>query len=170
MQFCDLDNLLKNGARAELDRLTSLGFVSTEDADRVRLREIELFRKSGLLTEMLSAKKVHRELRFNVYLPASEFTADEEKRRALSGKDILVQGVIDCIIEGEDGRLILCDYKTDRLTREELSDRSLAEKKLRESHSMQLGLYSLAIEKIFGRSPTRVEIYSLPLGDTVSIL
>lgn len=169
LQFCDLDNLLKKGARAELDRLTALGFISPEDAARVRVNEIELFRGSGLITEMLSAKRVHRELRFNVYLPAGEFTADEEKRRALSGRDILVQGVIDCIIEGEDGQLILCDYKTDRLTRAELADRSLAEKKLRASHGMQLGLYSLAIERIFGKTPSRVEIYSLPLGDTVSV-
>lgn len=119
---------------------------------------------------MLKAKRIHRELRFNVYLPASVFTSEEDKRAAYKDKSILVQGVIDCIIENADGSITLCDYKTDRLTKEELSDRSLAEKKLRDKHSMQLGLYSLAIEKIFGRSPDRVEVYSLPLGDTVSII
>jgi hypothetical protein len=35
---------------------------------------------------------------------------------------------------------------------------------------MQLGLYSMAIEKIFGRKPDAVEIYSLVLGDTVRII
>ena len=108
-------------------------------------------------------------MRFNVLLPAEKFTAEEEKRKLLLGKDILVQGVIDCIIEDNDGRLTLCDYKTDRLTREELSDRTLAEQKLIAKHSMQLGLYSMAMEKIFGRAPERVEIYSLPLGDTVTV-
>ncbi len=170
LQFCDLENLKKNGARAELDRLLSLGFISTEDASRVRLAEIELFRRSRLITEMLSAKRVHRELRFNVYLPAGKFTADEERRAAFADREILVQGVMDCIIERDDGSIILCDYKTDRLTRAELTDRSLAEKKLRDSHTMQLGIYSLAVEKIFGKAPLRVEVYSLPLGDTVSIL
>ena len=169
MQFCQLENLKTNGASAELMRLKSLGFISAEDAERVRIKEIELFRRSRLIDEMLSAKKIHRELRFNVYLPATAFTKDEEKIRAYRDKSILVQGVIDCIIEHRDGRLILCDYKTDRLTKEEFCDRSLAEKKLREKHSMQLGLYSLAIEKIFNKSPDRIEIYSLPLGDTVSI-
>jgi hypothetical protein len=43
------------------------------------------------------------------------------------------------------------------------------EKKLREKHSMQLGLYSLAIKKIFGKEPSEVKIYSLPLGDTISV-
>lgn len=170
MQFCDLENLSNRGARAELDRLAKCGFISPEDAERVRIGEIELFRRSNLLSEMLSARKIHRELRFNVYLPASAFTADEKKRIAYHDRDILVQGVIDCIVERDDGSIILCDYKTDRLTREELSDRSLAEAKLRGKHSMQLGLYSLAVRKIFGKAPERIEIYSLPLGDTVSII
>ena len=170
MQFCDLENLKKHGAKAELDRLKERGFISSEDYDRVRIREIELFCRSDLLASMLSARRIHRELRFNVYLPAVEFTADEKKRIAYRDRDILVQGVIDCVVEMDDGSIILCDYKTDRLTREELSDRSLAEAKLRKKHSMQLGLYSLAVEKIFGKAPSRVEIYSLPLGDTVSII
>lgn len=169
MQFCDLDNLMNRGAREELMRLISMGFISAEDGERVRIGEIELFRKSDLIREMLSAKRVHRELRFNVYLPASEFTQDEEKRKAFRDREILVQGVIDCIIEREDGSIALCDYKTDRLTKEELADRSLAEKKLRESHKTQLSLYSMAIEKIFGKTPESVEVYSLPLGDTVSV-
>ena len=170
MQFCDLDSLIKNGASAELLRLKNLGFISAEDSDRVRIKEIEMFRKSTLIGEMQSADKVYRELRFNVYLPATAFTADEEKRMALSGREILVQGVIDCIILHPDGNITLCDYKTDRLTREEIADRALAEKKLREKHSMQLGLYSMAVEKIFGKAPVRVEVYSLPLGDTISII
>lgn len=169
MQFCDLENLYEKGALAELERLKKRGFIGSEDAERVRLREIESFRKSAFLGEMRSAKRVHRELRFNVYLPATAFTADEVKKAAYRNSDILVQGVIDCIIEREDGGIILCDYKTDRLSREELSDRSLAEKKLREKHSMQLGLYSLAIKKIFGKEPSEVKIYSLPLGDTISV-
>ncbi|MBQ8303307.1 MAG: UvrD-helicase domain-containing protein [Clostridia bacterium] len=169
MQFCDLERLDRLGAKEELGRLEKDGFISKEDAERVRLREIEMFRKSKLFSEMLNAKKVWRELRFNVLLPASEFTEDDEKIKAYFGKDILVQGVIDCIIERTDGSLILCDYKTDRLTKEELSNRGLAEEKLRNKHAMQLGLYSLAIERIFEKTPSEVKIYSLPLGDTVSV-
>ena len=97
------------------------------------------------------------------------YSSFEEKIKAYFGRDILVQGVIDCIIERRDGSLILCDYKTDRLTKEELSDRSLAEEKLKNKHAMQLGIYSLAIEKIFEKAPSEVKIYSLPLGDTVSV-
>lgn len=169
MQFCDLRYLRDNGAEAELTRLRTLGFLSEDDSRRVRLKEIELFRKSRLFAEMLDAKNIYRELRFNIRLPATEFTRDEQKNVAYRDREILVQGVIDCIIERADGSIALYDYKTDRLTREQLSDISLAKKTLKEKHSMQLGIYAMAVEKIFEKAPIEVAVYSLPLGCTVSM-
>ena len=169
MQFCDLEYLAKNGAGAELIRLEKEGFISKEDAGRVRLDEIELFLHSELLSEMRSAKKIYRELRFNVKLPAEHFTANSEKKEALSDKNVLVQGVIDCIIEREGGELLLVDYKTDRLTSTELQDRALAVEKLTRSHASQLSYYKMAVERMFGKPPVSVAVYSLPLGDTVEI-
>ena len=102
-------------------------------------------------------------------LAAELFTTEDEKTRAYKGRGVLVQGVIDCIVELEDGTIALFDYKTDRLTREELADRTLAEAKMRDKHSEQLYYYSLAIKRIFGRAPTRVEVYSLAFGDTLDV-
>ena len=169
LQFFDLSNFKTEGAEAELLRLTEKGFISDADAKRVRLDEIRLFGKSRLFAEMLSAKKLYREFRFNVMLPASLFTKDEEKREKLRGQNLLLQGVIDCLIEDGNGDFHLVDYKTDRLTKEELLDKSLAEKTLNEKHSLQLSYYALAVEKIFTRKPSTVRVYSLPLGDTVDI-
>ena len=169
MQFCDIENLAKVGARAELERLVCEGFISSVDADRVRIREVEAFTRSRLFNEMRGAARVWREFRFNTELDATLFTTQESKRASYEGRRVLVQGVIDCIVELADGSLGLFDYKTDRLTREELADRSLAEAKMREKHSQQLYYYSLAIERIFGRAPSRVEVYSLALGDTLDV-
>ncbi len=167
MQFCNLENVKANGAAAELERLLERGFISAADCERVRLREIEMFARSELFSAMLNAEKIHRELRFNVRLPAACFTEDEDKREQLSGKTVLVQGVIDCIIEDKTGNLRLVDYKTDRLSPAELADLELARQTLVEKHKTQLNYYALAIESIFGKRPERVEIYSLPLGKTV---
>ena len=169
MQFCDLDYFSKNGAQAELVRLVREGFISEEDSERVRLDEIELFLRSELLSEMRSAKKIYRELRFNVKLPAEHFTAKLEKKKLFSDRTVLVQGVIDCIIERADGELLLVDYKTDRLTDAELKNRALAAEKLTRSHASQLSYYKMAVEKMFGKPPVSVAVYSLPLGDTVEI-
>ena len=169
MQFCDIENLAKSGSQAELDRLVAGEFISREDAARVRLDEIELFARSGLIDEMRRAKKIYRELRFNVRFPASRFTADAEKREAYADRTLLVQGVIDCIVERKSGELLLIDYKTDRLTKRELENRALATEKLTRSHASQLSYYKMAVEKMFGRPPVSVAVYSLPLGDTVEI-
>ncbi len=170
LQFFNVDAFIKDGAKAELSRLVREEFISEEDKERVRIDEIELFKKSALLQKMRCAKKLYREFRFSVMLPAELFTEDPEKKAAVSGKEILLQGVIDCIIENEDGSLALIDYKTDRLTKEELSDKALAKATLVAKHSLQLSYYALAIEKIFGKYPDSVQIYSLMLGDTVDVL
>ena len=169
LQFCDLENLKANGARAELARLREADFLSERNKERVRVYEIELFARSELFSDMLKAKKLYRELRFNCRLPATLFTDDEAKRAKLRDTGILVQGVIDCLIEDGDGKLHLVDYKTDRLTREELADVDLARKKLNKKHSLQLSYYAMAIKKMFGREPSTVSVYSMPLGKTVPI-
>ena len=169
LQFCDFDRLSKLGGAEELSRLVSSAYISKADGERVRLDEIDAFRASGLFEKIRGAKKVYRELRFNVRLPAEKFTTEADRAIALTGKEVLVQGVIDCIIECEDGTLCLYDYKTDRLTREERADPALAKARLKETHREQLELYSLAVEKIFGTPPAEVALYSLHLGDTVSI-
>ncbi len=169
MQFCDLENFKAAGAKEELLRLVKSGYISEGDGERVRTDELEAFRKSRLFEEMLSAKKLYRELRFNVRLPAENFTEDDEKREAYSGRSVLVQGVIDCIIEYPDGSLGLFDYKTDRLPADVREHRALAEALLREKHKTQLTYYSFAAEEMFGKKPKTIALYSLCLGDTVII-
>ncbi len=169
MQFCDFENFDAVGGAKELDRLIENGFISEDNRKRVRLYEIEMFKRSKLFKEIRSAKNLYRELRFNVKLPASLFTADAEKKAQFGNREILLQGVIDCIIEDDGGNLHLVDYKTDRLPTEALSDRTLAEMILREKHSLQLSYYALAIEKMFGKQPKTKRIYSLLLGDTIFV-
>ena len=169
MQFCDVKSVMERGAAAELERLFAEGFISAEDKARVRIEEIERFATSELAVAMASAKRVYRELRFNIKLPAEQFTQKDERRAAIKDRDVLVQGVIDCVILGADGEYRLVDYKTDRLSEKELSDARLAEEKLRAAHTEQLYYYSIAVAKMFGKAPRLTEVYSLPLGRTVEI-
>lgn len=169
MQFCDLENLGKVGANEELSRLVREGFISPDDSKRVRIREIEAFVRSELFAEMQNAAHIWREFRFNTELDARLFTTSESKLASYEGKRVLVQGVIDCIVEFDDGSIGLFDYKTDRLSKEELQDKELARQRMYEKHSQQLYYYSLAIERIFGRLPSRVEVYSLALGECLDV-
>ena len=169
LQFCDFEKMLTNGTRNELDRLEKEKFISSEDKERVRIGEIDKFVRSPLFEEILKAKKIYRELRFNVNLPAEKFTEQSERQDKLSGSTILVQGVIDAIIEDSDGNLHLVDYKTDRLTKDELADEKAARNRLISTHRLQLSYYAEAVNLMFGRAPKKVGIYSLHLGKEIEI-
>lgn len=169
LQFCDLERITKNGARAELATLMEQGFLSEKDAKLVRVKEADAFARSRLIRNMMAAKKLYREFRFNVKLHAKDFTADPEQKKLYENEYVLVQGVIDCLYEDENGDFHLIDYKTDRLTPEELSDRELARKRLSDKHSLQLSYYAKAVELMFGKYPKTIEVYSLPLADVLDV-
>ena len=159
MQFCDFESLSKNGVKYELDRLVERSFISKEDRELINLEHLEMFRNSSLLKEILQAKHVIREFRFNVMLDSSEFTSEDK----LKNEKVLVQGVTDCIYENQSGELILVDYKTDRVTIDNYEDI------LRANHSTQLLYYKKACEMMFEKPISKVLIYSVPLSKNVEI-
>ena len=171
LQFCDFDKLCTEGFESELGRLTEEKFLSKKTASLVNKEEIGSFVVGPLFGEIRKAKRIFREFRFNVALPASSFTKDAElaEKLAKSGTDITVQGVVDIVFESEDGTLTLADYKTDRLSDYEADHPDIAKKKLAERHRIQLTYYREACERIFGRPIDRLFVYFLALGDTVEI-
>lgn len=170
LQFCDMEFARRHGVAAEAARLIEKRFLPPYVAERIREDQLTRFFESRLYEELRRARRVWREQRFQLLLPADRFTENPDYARELSGEVLLVQGVIDIFFETEDGRLILCDYKTDALTAEERRHPALARQKLQARHGRQLAYYTEAVEQLCGRRPDEVLIYSLPLGDTVSIL
>lgn len=169
LQFCDFE-LASKDLRQELARLVAERFIPRGFAEMVDLRQLDKFFKSSFYSSLTRAKKVWREQRFNLLLPATDFTSDPELAKGLVGRDILVQGVIDLFFVDANQNVVLCDYKTDYLTPAELSDEKAAQKKLSERHGQQLKYYSAAIEKLLGKAPDRVCIYSLPFGKAIDVI
>ena len=169
LQFCNFENAEKKGAREELSRLVENRFISPKVADLINTNQIEKFFESNFYEVLKKAKKVYREQRFNILLPASHFTQDEGFKSEIEKEEILVQGVIDLFFESANGEIILCDYKTDYLTPEELSDESLVIKKMKDRHGRQLEYYAMAIERFLGRRPDKILIYPLPFGEALEI-
>lgn len=169
LQFCDFDFAEENGVAEELSRLIEKKFLPESHRQLVDVALLDAFFKSDLYHEIKKARKVYREQRFNIMMPAVEFSQNDERRSELLDEELLVQGVIDLFFEDENGNIVLCDYKTDHLTDAEIKNEKLAIKKLAERHSRQLYYYSYAIEKIVGKAPSRVCIYSLPLKKAVDI-
>lgn len=159
MQFCDLDSLERNGAEYELQRLLREKFISKSVSDLVNTKYIEAFIGSELFSDMKKAKSIIREFRFNVLFPASEFSDD----KAVENEKALVQGVIDCIYETENGEIVLVDYKTDSVTYENY--RSV----LVSRHKNQLTYYKKACEMMLEKEISRVLLYSIPVAKSVEI-
>lgn len=169
LQFCDFDKIVSYGVAEELNRLKEQKFIDEKTANLCNIRQLEKFFQSDLFSRIRSASNVWREQRFNIFLPASDFTQLTQKAEQLAKETIAVQGVIDIFFQEKNGNLILVDYKTDFLTQEEIKHPELAAQKLTERHREQLTYYAKAIRQICGKKPDEILIYSLPLGKTISL-
>lgn len=170
MQFMNPALLRQNGAEAELERLVRERYLSPETASLVNLKHMKVFAESELFRRMCNAEMLRREFRFNVRMDAEKFTSDEMMREKLreNGIKITVQGVVDCVFRGENG-LVLVDYKTDSLTKEEYSNPRLGEEKLIRRHQKQLLYYREICQRLFGEEIKETLIYSTSLGRAIRL-
>lgn len=142
---------------AELKRLVSNGFLSSEQAEAIDKNAVQKFMDGELFKRMKLAEKFMREYRFAVTIPAS--LAEISVSDKTADTPIFMQGAIDCVFI-ENGKAIIVDYKTDKVD----SVESLAD-----SYSKQLLLYKNALEQSEEIEVAECLIYSLELGEQISI-
>ena len=160
LQFCDFSYAARHGVREEFARLLEKQFLPPDAQELIYFEELERFMAHPMLAEILAARSVIREQRFNILLSPEGFTKDKAFLSRIEDERLAVQGVIDLILVDEDGHLCLYDYKTDRLTADELADPALACKRMNDTHGLQLSYYAKAAEELFGRPCDRVAVYS----------
>lgn len=168
MQFCDFASVEKNGVEYEINRLKEKGYIDDGIASMTDKKKIADFFKSDVYSDLKHARNIWRERRFNIKLPASDFTTDTELKETLKNEDVLVQGVIDLLYIDSKGKTVLLDYKTDRFTALQKAGGE-AERILIERHTRQLSYYAEACKRIFGRPVDYVYIYSFDLGKKVVV-
>lgn len=167
MQFASFENVDKYGVGIELARLVSAGFMDRHTADLVNWEKVEKFFASDLYKTLKGAKKLYREKRFNVMLPAERFTNDPQRAEFFKNTQskVLVQGVMDCMFELADETLCVLDYKTDSVP----LDHAEAAKMLAERYKTQLEYYSAACEIITGKRVSKKIIWSFALGMAIEL-
>lgn len=161
MQFCNMKKACES-VTEECHRLINEGYMPREYEKLIYVSEIERFFESDLYRYISATPYMLREYRFNVGLPASEFSF--ENKEALSSELLFVQGVIDCAFENENGELTIVDYKTDRLKNTEADIAAFIAR-----HSTQLQYYKVALERITKRKVTSLLLYSFCLGKAVNV-
>ena len=169
LQFCNYERLMATSPEEEAEQLVKDGFMSRRAADILHFAQLRTFCKSDLMDLIKSATKIERELKFGVLTPMRTLTQNEALATQLGDETLFVQGSIDLLLIMPDGRLILVDYKTDRISNEERANPALLAKRLGKIHGHQLACYAEAVRDLLGRAPDEMRIYSLPLGASVRI-
>ena len=140
---------------AQLERFVEEGRLTAQWRESIDNRKIRTFLRSSLAGRMKKAAqlgKLKREQPFVLGLPASRLGSQFPE-----SEQVLIQGIIDVFFE-EDGRIIVADYKTDRVkTPEELITR----------YQVQLDYYAQALTRLTGKEVTEKIIYSFALGKEV---
>ncbi len=156
MQFSNYQKLATlEEIRLETERLVKNQFITPEEGKAVDATKVLAFFTSPIAQQMRESANIHREFRFNIEIPASQY----DPSLATNAEFILVQGVADCVFETEEG-LVILDYKTDRITKEE---------ELVKRYSKQIELYAKAVSEILQMPVVKKVIYSFKLGRAIEI-
>lgn len=136
----------------ELLRMKERGLISKEEEELLDEKELKAFLKSEISHRMHEAakrKELFREKAFMMRTSADLIPGEK-------GKDgfVLIQGIVD-VFFFEDEKLVILDYKTDRVKTMEV---------LRERYAIQLKLYSEALSKAYGKEVSGLYIYSFALN------
>jgi ATP-dependent helicase/nuclease subunit A len=157
-----LEKLDYSGVSAQVDRLIDRGLLTEAQREGVDLAAVASFFQSPLGRRVLAQPldRVWREAPFVLGLSPSEAGLPE-----MAGYDeaerIRVQGVLDCLVEEDDGFLLI-DYKTDRIPPEAVAARV-------EYYRPQIRLYARAVEAIYSKPLKEGYLYFLHLGAAVPV-
>lgn len=171
LQYCNWENVRTHGLEEEISRLLEQEFINSRVAKILDRKQISAFFSSRFFAHVTGATSVERELKFLRFVPLRNLTSNPQLAAALGDRTLSVQGSIDLVCHFADGRIELCDYKSDRLTPEELAseDSALVALHMKEKHGAQLREYAEAIKEMYGKYPDRIYIYALSLGEAVEI-
>ncbi|ACT00876.1 helicase-exonuclease AddAB subunit AddA [Paenibacillus sp. JDR-2] len=142
-----------------LSDMVSRKLLTARQADSIDLPAVAAFFDTEIGKRLVHAKWVRREVPFSCMFPAQRvypgLAAD------MAGEPVLIQGVIDCLFEDENG-IVLLDYKTDRIYMKQWEQAA-------ERHRFQLELYAEAIESVIGQPIAESHVFFFDGGRAVKL-
>ena len=131
------------------------GLFTPEQAAALDIPALARFLASPLAERIRTAPQVWREYRFALLTDAGIYDV------AAAGEEMLLQGVADCVFETTAG-LTVVDFKTDRVTAAEASQRA-------EAYRPQLDAYAGALSRILEKPVTERILYFFACGEEISL-
>lgn len=142
MEHLDFAKALEHGGsyiRETVEKLRSTGALSEQEAKAIRIDQIQGFFAAPTGRRAAQARTLQKEREFIL-------------QKDVSGTQAIVQGIIDCFFEEEDGMVII-DYKNSYVGSE------AEEEELRQRYGEQLALYKEALEASWGRPVKETWLY-----------
>ena len=156
MQFLKYDRCINLAAvEQEIARLVTEGFLTAEQGNLVNCRDIAAFFETPEGKLLREGAEHIREFKFSILDDASNYGP------GLEGEQVLLQGVVDCALIGEDGITII-DFKTDRVTEETAVAAA-------ERYRPQVETYAEALSRIYEMPVTAKKLYFFRLKRFVDV-
>ena len=128
--------------------------ITKKEAEVIPTKDLLDYTKSDLFHKLKQAKEIHKETPFYFDMPAKEIVKKEVE------EPILVQGIIDLYYIDKENHMILVDYKTDFVKKEE---------ELIKKYHKQLEIYKRALEAATKTTVEEVYIYSVYLQKEIPV-
>ena len=138
-----------------IEKMIQNEIITKQEAEKININKLLSYTKSDLYKNLKKAKEIHKEQPFYMNIPANEiYDVNIEEK-------ILVQGVVDLYYIDENDNIILVDYKTDYVKKDE--------KELIEKYQKQLSIYKQAIEEALQKEVYKTYIYSIYLDKSIEL-
>ncbi|HZJ76257.1 MAG TPA: 3'-5' exonuclease, partial [Oscillospiraceae bacterium] len=159
LQHLDLDNVhSKEQIHEQIDFMVAKELITEEESKVVNIEKILNYFNSEIGRRMLEADKVYKEHPFIIEKSANDVIGGLSENL---GENLLVQGIIDCYFEEDDG-LVLIDYKNDVVFNGNISG-------VVARYKVQLSLYKEALERITGKKVKETYLYLFDIDREVRV-
>lgn len=152
---------VKEDVDTQIQNMIEKGQIEESFKEVISISEIYSMIETDLGNRMKNAmlkRNLFREQQFIIGIPMSEVYEE-----IASGEEVLVQGIIDAYFI-EDNKIVLMDYKTDKVSKEK------GEEELVRRYKKQLDYYGETLEKLTNYSVTEKYIYSFTLNKAIRLL
>ncbi|RKD69768.1 DNA helicase/exodeoxyribonuclease V subunit A [Sinobaca qinghaiensis] len=151
MEHVSLEGSVTTADLTELKkRLVAGNWLTEEQAEVIDENKIQPFFESRLGKELMESADVWREVAFTYGRPVPEGDGDIT----------VLQGMADCVFRNSEGRLVLIDYKTDRLSNVENKTQEEHIAGMKEKYQFQLDVYREALSAIWEEPVQEAYIYA----------
>ena len=160
----DTEDILKirEEIKLQINSFVEKNIMSLDEAETININWIVKFIQSDIFKEIYIAnksEKLFKEKAIDYNIKLKNLFKDEN---ISEDEKIMVVGIIDLFFENENGEIILLDYKTDYVTKENLEE-------VKERYKVQLDLYKSAIEDISGKKVAKKGLYLFGINEFVEI-